>query len=650
MLAGHAHLFCAVGRRRGRGAPVVLAGCSVVALIVTLTTFSFSAAQAAGCPTVTGNVTTTQTLAPGDNCIVNSGASINVSGPTTPGITGSAGHNISVANGGSINTNGTSSPAIDVGSNNTLTNNGIIITNGDSSKALDYSDDNTVYNNGDIYTYGNFSAAMGTTTSDDNIVVNNGRIFTHGTSSHGIWGDDDNTITNNGLIDTKGDFAHGVYVDDSGNAIVNNGRIVTSGAGADGINLDDHLNTVENYGSIISAQGWGIDADDDHIDIINHGLIQGNGIAIDFAFGNNSLTLNPGSVIIGLVSLGSNTTVNINTRLPSILSVDAIGSHTFNSTTHTLYVDNANNRVIAFSSDQLRTNSGGIYAQLTGDGVAGILFGGNTATTMITAAGAGDQRDAVLNAPRVSMLAGAFLNRTRSKEPRLWSTVFGGMMALRFHPTENLLVGLHAGAGRTKTEGGRGRNSWFGGVHAQYEEDGSRVALLFTAGRGGAGGGITFLDNTSPTGFRTFFLDGKATYLSGEAQVGTLLRLPGIPFLLKPELMARITWVNSRVALGGLPMLPAGGGKTTAFDGRAQITTVFDLESSVERQAQVLLTSGMALHDEQGEANDQLSFFKSVRLQVRMADDITFSVGGESHLSGEGFVGLSTSLALNMRF
>ncbi len=33
-----------------------------------------------------------------------------------------------------------------------------------------------------------------------------------------------------------------------------------------------------------------------------------------------------------------------------------------------------------------------------------------------------------------------------------------------------------------------------------------------------------------------------------------------------------------------------------------------------------------------------------------MADDITFSVGGESHLSGEGFVGLSTSLALNMRF
>lgn len=421
--------------------------------------------------------------------------------------------------------------------------------------------------------------------------------------------------------------------------------------------------TLSNRGQIVSSQSWGVRAlKAGGNTVINSGLIRGlldptntaTTGAISFTGSENTLTLNPGSVLIGLVKLGDATTVNINTTRPVILYVDDVANGTFNSTTHsTIYVDAANNRVIAYNPSALRSTGGGMTVKLVGDGVSSVLFGGAAATTVVTAAsGDGSARQAAMDAPQVSMLAGGFATRGKSKSPALWSTAFGGLMALRFHPAPGLLIGLHGGAARTKVEGNKGKSGGFGGVHARFENEGFHLAGVLTAGRAGTGGGsVTFLDNFSPTGFTTFTLrGGKVTFISAEGRLGVTFAVPEAPMVtLTPALMARVTRMKTKGgSISGLPI--SGGDKSTMFDGRAQITAAFDVSTMPEQQARLLVTSGVALHDEKGGANDRVTGFGALKLQVRTAEGISFFAGGEGHVGKGGIVGLAGSAGFNLRF
>lgn len=591
--------------------------------------------------------------------IITSSGSISTTGDFTYGI--QARYENTITNSGDISATGYFGWGIYVRSGSTVINSGDISATGDFAGGIYAGGDNTVTNSGNISASGTGISASG----DNNLVANNGDISITNDGGVGIFAGDDNTITNSGNISATGDLASGIYVM-NGNAITNGGDITTTGDDAVGVRLTGRGNVVTNSGKIFSARGWGVGANPTASSspransITNSGLIRGlldpstsaaTG-AISFADTDNILTLDPGSVLIGLVRLGDDTTVNINTRLPTILYVDNLASGTFNSATHSIYQDAANSRVIAFNSNLLENNSGAMSAKLLGDGVSSILFGGEASTTVVTAAAAGGPaRQRALNTARASVLAGGFVNRGKNKDPALWSTAYGGLMALRFHPVPEFFIGVHGGTGRTKTEGGKSRASWFGGVHARYENDGYWLAGLLTAGRTGAGGSITFLDNFSSTGYRTFALSGRSKFISGETRLGFKLAMPKAPFTLSPELMARVTRLNSRVQVNGLSMLPSGGGKSTAFDGRAQITAAFDLMPTMpEQQARLFLTSGLALHDEEGSRNDRVTGFGGMKLQMRMAENVSFFVAGESHVGKGGFVGVAGNVGLNVQF
>ena len=614
----------------------------------------------------------------GDNNAIDNAGTISTSGLWAIGI--HARDNNVIANNGTIGTGGRWAYGIYLNNNNTITNNGTITTSGDDAGGIEANNNNTITNNGTVGTSGD--DANGIFAGYNNIITNGGIISTNGSGADGIHVIAVSTITNSGTISTSDFSATGIHAG-TGNIITNSGTISTGGDRAYGISAwYDNIvtnsgtistdgdraygiyarrdNTITNRGRVSSARSWGVYADGGGNAITNSGLIRGlldpsTGAttgAISFAGTGNTLTLAPGSVLIGLVKLGDATAVNINTDLPAILYVDDLTHGTFDSLTHTIHQDAANSRVIAFSPELLEENSGGMSAKLVMDGVSGVLFGGDAATTVVAAtAGDGPARRAAPNAPRMSMLAGSFLNRGKSKNPALWSTVYGGLMALRFHPSPGFLVGLHGGADRTKTKGGKSKSGWFGGVHARYENEGLWLAGLLTAGRAGAGGIITFLDNFSPTGYRAFALGGHTKFISAESRLGMSFAVPEAPMMsLSPELMARVTRVKNRVRVSGLPMLPSGGGKSTMFDGRAQLTAAFDLSTAPEQQVRLLLTSGVALHDEKGNGNDRVTCFGGLKLQMRTAENVGFFVGGEGHVGKGGVVGVAGNVGIDVRF
>ena len=617
-----------------------------------------------------------------------------------------------VTHAGSMLTSGIGAIGIQLFSNNTIINSGHVKTTGDAAVAISLSDGNQLTNDGTIRTLGEAAHGIsmqggniigigsggiietdgdfadGIVGYDNNQVTNEGYISTRGELSHGINLWNDNTVTNRGTITTRGPQSSAIAVFDNntivndgnlrtegaiapavsagaGNDISNNGEITATGADSPAVEITGEGTTITNNGTIFSAQSWAIRADAGNLAIINAGYISGHAATatggtdgtIAFSGTGNTLTLLPGSRITGLVDLGEATTVNILTGQPVVLHVDDVDSGTFIAPGQQVIIDPNNNVVIVQGAAdyQEETQAGALTFGLLADGISGVLFGGmDSMNVAITAAADSEKtRQATPNAPQASVLAGSFLGRGKTRRTADWNTAYGGLMALRFHPAPGFLVGLHGGGGHTKTEGQKGKDAWFLGMHARYEANGAWLAGIVTTGQGGSSGGtVTYLDNLSPTGLRSFSTARKASFTSLEGRVGATFAVPGAPagLTLSPELMARITRVKLKRLALDVPLLVDEDRRFTAFDGRAQLTAAFTLPSTEREEMRLLVTAGVARHAERGDTHDRTTGFAGARLRVHTADGVRFLIGGEGHVGKGGFVGYAATLSAEVLF
>lgn len=261
---------------------------------------------------------------------------------------------ITILNGSILNIQRITNPvAVSVDSNSQIRNQGIVSLTGGGGSGLNRGaallgtgNNNMIINDalGIVNTTGAFNDGMAANGSG-NTLTNNGRITTAGPNAYGMtasWGQSgsgqpNNTLINNGEVITSGSNARAasilgqngvvinsgtflttgsnstsIYMQGNNDALINSGFIHATGAGSEGVfsntagaNFTASITNL-NGGQIISDQDVAIRTLNGATNIINAGLLQGgNGTAINGGNGNLSLTLQTGSVIIGLANGGA---------------------------------------------------------------------------------------------------------------------------------------------------------------------------------------------------------------------------------------------------------------------------------------------------------------------------------------------------------
>ncbi|WP_217343173.1 autotransporter outer membrane beta-barrel domain-containing protein [Rhodanobacter sp. C01] len=248
---------------------------------------------------------------------------------------------ITLTGGGGTGTN-RGAALLGVGDNNSLTNasQGSITTTGAYNDGMAANGSfNTLTNNGTISTAGpnayGMTAAWGQTIlgQANNTLINNGSVSTSGSNARAmsILGQN-GTITNTGSLLTTGANSPTAYMQGNNDSLVNSGTIQAQGSGSDAVFSNtvgsSFTASIQNLagGKIISQQGAAIRTLNGASTIINAGLLQSTGVAVQMGNGVNTLILQTGSVIIGSADGGSGSA-------PSTVILQGSGSAT-NAFTH----------------------------------------------------------------------------------------------------------------------------------------------------------------------------------------------------------------------------------------------------------------------------------------------------------------------------
>ncbi|MDF0605810.1 autotransporter outer membrane beta-barrel domain-containing protein [Neisseriaceae bacterium TC5R-5] len=183
---------------------------------------------------------------------------------------------------------------------------------------------NTLINQGKIITLGANAFGMSAAWlliggQPENSLNNSGQILTHGANARGmsILGSN-GLIVNSGLVQTTGSGATAVVWQGNSNQLLNSGRIEASGSGANALFSNTvgptFMARVENLatGELISQQDVAVRMLNGSNTLINAGLVQGGaGVAVVMGGDANTVLLQTGSRIVGMVEGGG----NVDTRL-----------------------------------------------------------------------------------------------------------------------------------------------------------------------------------------------------------------------------------------------------------------------------------------------------------------------------------------------
>ncbi|EFL87809.1 autotransporter outer membrane beta-barrel domain-containing protein [Ahrensia sp. R2A130] len=208
-------------------------------------------------------------------------------------IGGSSRDNVRVVNDGSLTS--TSADGVDLDDFGTVINNGAIVAD---DNGIEGGDNGVYINNGTI-----------TVIDDDGINVDNrSRVENHGTiiaDDEGIEVDEGSTVVNTGLVRARGGQA--IEGNEANTRIFNSGTLISTSD--DGIDIGDQ-GFIQNSGSIFGEDS-GIIADGGTVTIVNSGLVADldgpTGRAIRAVGADLSLTLLPGSVLVGSLEPGAGT-------------------------------------------------------------------------------------------------------------------------------------------------------------------------------------------------------------------------------------------------------------------------------------------------------------------------------------------------------
>lgn len=651
-----------------------------------------------------------------------------------------AGTSTSLTNTGTIRTSGDNAEAIFVEDGSTVTNTGFLSTVGDSSFGIsgEFQDDNTITNSGTITTTGNDS--HGIIVDDRNTVTNTGTISTSGNGADGIEVDDDNTVTNNGAITTTGISAEAIDVDDK-NTVTNTGSITTSGGGADGMEgdedntfinsgtiattgngaegIDSGANTtVINSGTIRSARSQGIDIDNGSV--TNSGLIEGMaaieidrttpgdasvtnsgtirstqgaaGLAIDFqGVGDDALTLNPGSLIIGGINLGAGTdALTLQNGVATILTFDSLPEQitsTLPFVTSGTTVATLDPSAFGQQDEILSGLTSGIFnsihARLASDNRAGAAVASNA-----MALGATN-----LEPPAMRLGAGGAEanNETAADTPAaLWVQGFGSILrdddnggqvafdsatvktggliaGIDAHLTRPLKAGVFFGVARTDTAANQTgteleTDSAYGGIYASLDTGTWFFRAMVTGGALDYESDRTVLYNLSSTGRQVGTASYDGSFVSPEVALGTTFNIAGLN--IEPSVRVRYAYLShdGYAEQGAFDALSIQGRDVSLWQGRVQLAFPYETsagliaprigmearDSDSDDVQAVLL--GQALSVAPGNDEEDTTGFVGLIITTTGAHGFTAFADGEIHAGDDGLDRTEARVGFKLNF
>jgi hypothetical protein len=553
-------------------------------------------------------------------------------GTTTVVNSGPVGSNLSANTHGNGTTSVTNSGS--VGSfifANTGGNGNTTVTN--SGRVADYvevyviADGNaTLINTGSVGSYLSATVSNGSTT-----VVNSGTVG--GGLYTAVFGGGDVSVSNSGSIGEDLTATTNNY----GSVIVTNtGRI---GWYLMAVNYGDGTTTVVNSGSIwrgaqVSTQGTGSS------NLVNSGFITNTSgpLAIDMSGSNPTLTLLPGSIIIGGISLGgTNSAVAMNTgnqnlTFTSLAGVSVSGNVPFVvSGERIVSVDSTG---FAMQGRALTDFTREVTASIpqtaapaaTGGGP--LAFASSDAPSRIAdafaalpgpAASANDaiafRNGTVIGADGSTMwgrsFAGQRIQPADGAMVRAQNLFYGGMIGGDTGAGSNLRLGGFFGMGTSRTSldlnfGSSRSDTVFGGGYASYDAGPIFVRAVLQAG--GSKNTSTRTVNNNLLGLEAASASFDGWYVSPDATIGqhvALGRLAGASYTLTPELRLRYLYgiYQGYTETGTTAPLTAGSRTVSVLEERGELKLRRTVTFGSDEQLSTSLHAGLLGTQRTGEGN-----------------------------------------------
>ncbi|WP_256807220.1 autotransporter domain-containing protein [Bradyrhizobium sp. Bra64] len=439
------------------------------------------------------------------------------------------------------------------------TSSGSIVGTGVSVVGIVANVDANVTNSGSISGVGT-SSANGIETLRDGNVTNSGTISaTGGMFGNAIVAGRNANITNSGTIfGSGGTSAAGISATAAAN-VVNSGLVSAFSLGGSAYGVLASSGTVTNSGTITATgfSGYGIRIFNT-AQVTNSGTIFGNTAALQFGGSPDSLTVLPGSRIIGAINLGGGgDTVNFRGGNHN-LTFDTLAGATVTGTTPFAVSGNQAAAVdlTPFASNwrTLTDFTRGVadalpvFSGSPGGGAAPLAFAGPDGASRfddafaaipgLTSAYAGEA--AVFKAPAMRYADGTTVwtrgfagQRIQQQDGVLLRTAnlfYGGMLGGDWQTRPDLRVGAFLGGGKTRTsidlnQGALDSDLFFGGAYARYD-----IGQTFLHGAVQAGGSRnasarTVNNNLVAGGLETATASYNGWYVSPEATIGQRIGL-----------------------------------------------------------------------------------------------------------------------------
>lgn len=461
----------------------------------------------------------------------------------SPGIY-SAGDNSSITNNGSVTTLDADADAIrSDGSNSSVTNTGTVSTSGNVADGLVSNGSNSsVRNSGTVTTSGNFSAGIDAD-GDGSTVTNTGTLSTTGDDSHGIDGDANSlTVTNTNRITVTGEFSDAIDVDGDNANVSNSGSISAGGTQGDGIDLNGANATANNSGtiSVSGPAANGIEVTGTNASVVNSGgVFSQNGSSFSLESGNAALTLNPGSVIQGIITYldpatssftfsAERTAILTFAGLPNTIGTGGLPSWISGST---LTVVDPQDFRLDTTDDVLNALTGGI-ADAVGDHLHNSRRSNGTGGLVATSGGpASPVATTYLAPPGISVwgsVIGNVLSRSGSNGFDHYSAGLLGGIDKDLSATSR--GGVFGGLSLGRTDGGNTAytsdtvGAFLGGYWSALYGN-NFLDLIASAGYLGSDDEVTVLNNLVAGGLQNVSLGYNSLFISPSATIGHVMGL-----------------------------------------------------------------------------------------------------------------------------
>ncbi len=549
------------------------------------------------------------------------------------------------------------------------------------------------------------------TAGQDCAIEEGGAITLSGDDQIGVDGKRrSHTISNAGTITINGDRGRGVRIRRNGNTVTNRGTISLTGNRNHGINITSDNNTITNFGTIVidGLRGRGIRIEGNNNQIINSGLIRASGTnsyAIRITESNsdkNTLTLLPGTRIIGLIRLSSvgEETLNIltgagsvftfhrNGKLPDIVFTDGLPYLAVTPAAGNPFIVVIDPSGFASAGAQLSNLTANIantiHARLDSrrpprDDDAEFSDFDDDAAPLDGAAQIGVRAFGVDEGKGFGVWAQVFgsrlekdaKGRVKKSEHDVFGALIGFDAILETDAPEDLHVGAFIGLSKGDTTIGSklqkiDTDSLFGGFYGEYAQNGWYARMVLMGGMMKNESTRLVLDNMLPDGFWNATASYDGVFVSPEIAAGYDFPLNGMT--ITPALRVRY----AHLALDSYTETGAPGAaaqnimgvdsrEIDLFSGRAQIaitrtwgnfilTPRFGVEAYTSNSDDVTVRfAGQSLSFAPGGDDDGFSGFVGASLSTDIGDRFSLFADGEAHF-GDGFTRYEGRIGVMMRF